>query len=205
VKVLAEIPAGPSPQLRAGSLRRSELEAFGGLLERLRGNRVVMMTGKGSSRRRVAVGLATVAASAGTRAALIECELACPGLADELGLANAPGMHEHLRGDATAEAVLQPVVLAGPGSAGASEPLVCVVAGRPTAEAPSLFASDAFGRALAGLRAAYDLVAIDGPGLDQWGALTMAMTHADATVACLDRDDAGLRLPVPVAGVVLQD
>lgn len=205
MKVLAEIPAGPSPQLRTGTLRRGDLEAFDGLLERLRGNRVVMMTGRGPSRRRVAAGLATAAASAGGRAALVECELASPGLADELGLANAPGLHEHLRGDATAEAVLQPVVLAGPGSSGALEPLVCVVAGRPTVEAPSLFASDAFGRALAGLRASYDPVVIDGPGLDQWGALTMAMAHVDVTVACLDRDEAGLRLPVPVAGVVLQD
>lgn len=205
MKVLARIPARSSAPPRTGTLRRGELEAFAGLLGELGAARVVIVTGKGAGRRRAAVGLATAAASRGTSTALVECELTRPGLADELGLANAPGLHEHLRGDAAAELVLQPVVLAGPASAGASEPLVCVVAGRPTSEAPSLFASDAFGRALAGLRAAYDLVVIDGPGLEQWGSLTMAMTRADATIACLAQADADLRLPVPVAGIVLED
>jgi Mrp family chromosome partitioning ATPase len=205
VKVLAEIPPRSSPDLRTGTLRRSDLEAFGGLLDELRGARAVLMTGDGSCRRPAAVGLAAAAAAAGTHTALMECELAEPGLADALGLANAPGLHEYLCGTAETESILRPVVLAGPGAAAATEPLVCVVAGRPSSYGPRLFGSDAFAQALSGIRAAYDLLVLDGPGLDQWGSLTQAMAHADVTVACLDRADSGRELSVPVAGVVIQD
>jgi Mrp family chromosome partitioning ATPase len=205
VKVLAQIPARSSPDLRTGTLRRSDLEAFDRLLEELRAARVVLMTGEGTSRRSTAAGLAAAAAAAGTRTALLECDLAEPALADALGLAAAPGLHEYLRGSADAKAILKPVVLAGPGSSSATEPLVCVVAGRPTVDGPHLFAADAFGRALSGLRQAYDLVVIDGPGLDQLDALTLAMTHADTTIACFARTESKRRLPVRVAGVVIQD
>jgi Mrp family chromosome partitioning ATPase len=204
VKVLAEIPPRPSPDLRPGTLRRADLEALGGLLEELRGAGSVLMTGEGSVRRQAAVGVAAASAAAGARTALVECELAEPGLADALGLANAPGLHEYLRGAAERESILRPVVLAGPGSATASEPLVCVVAGRPSPYGPRLLASDAFAQALSGLRAAYEFLVIDGPGLDQWGSLTQAMPHAEATVACLGRAEAERELSVPVAGIVIQ-
>lgn len=205
MKVLAEIPARSSPDLRTGTLRRRDLEAYEGLLARLRGRRSVLITGEGTGRRQTAVGLAAAAAAAGTRAALLECDLEEPGLADALGLANAPGLSEYLSGAVGHEAILKPVVLAGPGSAAATEPLVCVVAGRPSTDGPRLFASEAFARALSGLRASYDLLVLDGPRLDQWGALTLAMRYADATIACLPRADARRRLGVPVTGVVLQD
>jgi Mrp family chromosome partitioning ATPase len=204
VKVLAEIPPRSSPELRAGTLRRADLEAFGALLGELRGAGSVLMTGEGPVRRQAAVGLATAAAAAGTRTALLECELAEPGLADALGLSNAPGLHEYLRGTADTESILRPAVLAGPGSAAASEPLVCVVGGRPSPYGPHLFASDAFAQALSGIRAAYDFLVIDGPGLDQWGSLTLAMAHAEMTVACLDRGELRRQLSVPVAGIVIQ-
>ena len=46
VKLLARDPGPrPSPDLRPGTLRRGDLEAFGGLLEELRGARVVLITG----------------------------------------------------------------------------------------------------------------------------------------------------------------
>ena len=205
MKVLAEIPPRSSTDLRTGTLRRSDLAVFGGLLEELRGARAVLMTGEGPCRRPAAVGLAAAAAAAGTSVALLECELAKPGLADALGLANAPGLHEYLRGTAETESILRPVVLAGPGSAAATEPLVCVVAGRPSSYDPRLFASDAFAQALTGIRAAYDFLVLDGPGLDQWGSLTQAMVHADVTIACLDRADARRELSVPVAGILIQD
>jgi Mrp family chromosome partitioning ATPase len=204
VKVLAEIPPRTSPDLRAGTLRRGDLKAFGGLLGELRGAGSVLMTGEGPVRRQAAVGLAAAAAAGGTRTALVECELAEPGLADALGLANAPGLHEYLRGTAETESILRPIVLAGPGSAAATEPLVCVVAGRPSSSGPRLFASDAFAQALAGIRAAYDFLVIDGPGLDQWDSLTQAMAHADLTVACLDQAESDRQLSVPVVGVVIQ-
>jgi len=204
VKVLAEIPPRSSSDLNTGALRRRDLEAFGGLLEELRGARSVLVTGLAPGRRQAAVGLAAAAAAAGTRTALLECDLVEPGLADALGLANAPGLHEYLRGSADSDSILKPVVLAGPGSTAATEPLVCVVAGRPTSDGPRLFASDAFAQALSGLCAAYDLLVVDGPGLDQWSSLTLVMAHADMTIACLGRADSRRQLSVPVAGIVIQ-
>lgn len=204
MKVLAEIPARTPPDLRTGTLRRGDLTAFGGLLEKLGGAQVVLMTGESPGRRQAAAGLAAAAAAAGTRTALLECDLAVPGLADALGLANAPGLHEYLRGGAVVEEILKPVALAGPGSAAATEPLVCVVAGRPSADGARLFASDAFARALSGLRAAYDLVVIDGPPLRDEHSLRALLALADSTVACLGPADSR-SLPVSVSGLVIQN
>lgn len=203
MKVLAEIPARSSPDLRTGTLRRCDLEAFAGLLRELRGARAVLMTGEGPCRREAAVGLAAAAAAAGTRTALLECDLVEPGLADALGLAHAPGLHEYLRGTVEAEGILKPVVLAGPGSAEATEPLVCVVAGRPSVEGPRLFASDVFAQALAGLRDAYELVVIDGPPLRDEHSLRALLASADSTIACLGPSEPR-DLPISVSGLVIQ-
>lgn len=203
MKILAEIPARPSPDLRTGTLRRGDLTAFEGLLEKLGGTRSVLMIGEAPGRRQAAAGLAAAAAAAGTRAALLECDLADPGLADALGLSNAPGLHEFLRGNAEVEEILKPVVLAGPGSAAAIEPLVCVVAGRPSPDGARLFASDVFARALSGLRATYDLVVIDGPPLRDEHSLRALLMLADSTVACLGPSDPR-SLPVSVSGLVIQ-
>ncbi len=204
MRVLAEIPSRSSPELRTGSLRRSDLEAFDVLLGELGAARSVLMTGTGEHPRRAAVGLAASAAAAGTRTALLECNLADPGLADALGLANAPGLHEYVTGAAAAEAVLRPVVLAGPGSAGATEPLVCIVAGRPSADAPRLFASERFAHALAGLRDAYELLVIDSPRLVEWGSLSLLTPRVDTVLACLGASEPR-RLSLPVAGLVIQN
>jgi MinD-like ATPase involved in chromosome partitioning or flagellar assembly len=174
VRVLAEIPARSAPELRAGSLRRGDLEAFGGLLERLGGARTVLAVG--STRRTVALGLATTAVARGLRTVLVECDLANPCLADSLGLANAPGLSEYLRGAADATAILKPVVLAGPGSNEATEPLVCVVAGRPVDDASELLASNRLARAISGLKESYDLVVLDSPS---------DSLLADSTIACV--------------------
>ncbi len=203
MKVLAEIPSRSSPDLRIGSLRRADLKAFGSLLEELQGHRTLLMTGKRPWRREVAAGLAATAAAGGVRTALLECDLLEPGLADALGLASAPGLHEHLHGQVEAANVLRPVVLAGPGSAGATEPLVCVVAGRPTAEGPRLLASAAFTRAFAGLRAAYELVVIDGPPLEDENSLRAVLWLVDATIACLSPSESR-SLPISVSGLVIQ-
>ncbi len=204
MKVLAEIPARTSPDLRTGALRRGDLTAFGELLEKLGGARVVLMTGRGSGRRQAAAGLAAAAAATGTRTALLECDLADPSLADALGLANAPGLHEYLRGDAQVEEILRPVALAGPGSAAATEPLVCVVAGRPAHDGWALLGSDGFRRAVEGLRASYDLLVIDGPSLADEYALRSFLGLVDATLACVTAAEAKQKLPVPVTGLVVQ-
>jgi Mrp family chromosome partitioning ATPase len=204
VKVLAEIPARSSSDLRPGTLRRRDLEAFEGLLRELNGDQAVLITGNGAGRRETAVGLAAAAVAAGTRTALLECDLVEPGLADALGLAQAPGLHEYLRGTASVEEILKPVVLAGPGSVEATEPLVCVTAGRRSAEGPRLFASDAFAKALAGLRAAYDLVVIDGPPLRDESSLAALLAPVDSTIACLGPSEPR-KLPISVSGLVIQN
>jgi Mrp family chromosome partitioning ATPase len=203
VKVLAEIPPRSSPDLRTGTLRRGDLEAFGGLLEELKGAQAVLMTGTGAARREAAVGLATAAAATGTRSALLECDLVEPGLADALGLAHAPGLHEYLRGAAGVEDILKPVVLAGPGSAEAIEPLVCVVAGRPSVEGPRLLGAGVLARALADLRAAYELVVIDGPPIKDEHSLRALLSLTDATIACLAPSEPR-NLPISVKGLVIQ-
>ncbi len=204
MRVLAEIPARSSDELRTGTLRRGDLAAYAGLLGELRDARTVLMTGYDVGRRSVAAGLATSAAAGGLRVVLLECDLAEPALADAIGLANAPGLHEHLRGEADAEDVLRPVVLAGPGSAGASEPLACVVAGRPASEAWALLGSDRFRRAIEGLSAAYELVVLDGPPLRDENALRPVVALADATLVCVGAGEAGRRPPIPAQGIVVQ-
>jgi Mrp family chromosome partitioning ATPase len=204
VRVLAEIPARPSPELRTGTLRRADLAAYGRLLEELRPARSILLTGEAPGRRVAAAGLATTAAAAGTRTALLECELAEPGLAEALGLAVAPGLHEYLRGTAESEETLKPVALAGPGSAGASEPLVCVVAGRPAREGAVLLGSERFRRAVSGLESAYELLVIDGPPPGRVTELLATMAVAEVTLAWSERGAPAPSLPGPAAGLVVQ-
>ncbi len=204
MKVLAEIPPRPSADLATGKLRRGDLDAYDALLSRLPGVRCLLVTGDGPGRCSVAAGLAATAAAAGSSVALLECDLAAPELAHSLGLASAPGLHEYLRGTVEAEAVLKPVVLAGPGSVGATEPLVCVVAGRPASDGSALLASDRFREAIEGLRAAYEIVAISGPPLGDEYALRSIIGLVDATVACVPKRASRRKLGVPVTGLVLR-
>jgi Mrp family chromosome partitioning ATPase len=204
VRVLAEIPARSSTGLRTGTLRRADVEAYTRLREELLGSRVVLLTGfSGGGHRETAAGLAAAAAAAGTRTALLECDLVEPWLADALGLANAPGLHEHLRGSAEAGEIVKPLVLAGPGSTAATEPLVCVVAGRPSADGPRLLASPAMAAAVDGLRAGYELVVIAAPPLRDERSLSALLGLTDATIACLEPAEPR-KLPITVTGLVIQ-
>jgi Mrp family chromosome partitioning ATPase len=183
VKILAEIPARSLADPEVGTLRRRDLRVFETLLEKLGDVQLVLVTG-GSRRQAAALGLATAATTAGRRVLLLEGDMARPAFAAALGLAAGPGLHEYLRVEAEAPQVLQPLVLAGPGSAAATEPLVCIVAGRPTSAGPTLLASDAFRHAIAKLRGAYDLVVVAGPPLgDEHSTIAIAV-QADATLAC---------------------
>ncbi len=204
MRVLAEIPARSSSELRTGTLRRADLAVYGSLLEELRPTRSVLVTGEAPGRRGVAAGLAAAAAATGTRTALLECELAEPGLAEALGLAAAPGLHEYLLGTADSEAILKPVVLAGPGSAEASDPLVCVVAGRPADDGAALLDSERFRHAVAGLHDAYELLVIDGPPPARAGELLAAMAVAEVTLVWSERGMPPPSLPGPAAGLVVQ-
>lgn len=204
MKVLAKIEARSTPD-GAGTLRRREMETYERLLSDLAASGSLLVTGSGAGRRALALGLATTAIARGRKAALLECDLADPTLADRLGLANAPGLHEYLTGATDAAGVLQPLVLSGPGSAGASEPLVCVVAGRRSGDAaPRLFAADAFAEMLTGLLAAYDLLVLEGPRLDEWSSLTLLAPYADATIACVGPEESRRQMSIPVNGIVIE-
>jgi Mrp family chromosome partitioning ATPase len=205
VKVLAEIPAQADPAPRAGTLRRCDLEVFDALLGELDGSRAVLVLGDPAPRRAVAVGLAAAAAAAGTRTALLECDLGDPSLAESLGLSMAPGLHEYLRGEAGADRILESLVLAGPGAQAAEEPLVCVVAGRPAPDGSALLGSERFRHATVKLRNAYELLVLDGLPLNGPAALAAIAAEADATLACVGRADPQPQLGVPVTGLVVHD
>lgn len=182
--VVAEISGPGAGSSRAWSLRRGDLQALAGLRESLDGRRVVLTTGEESLAGAVAV--AGTAAAGGRRTALLECDLARPRLAADLGLSPTPGLHEYLRWEASAPEILQPLALAGPASQGASGPLVCVVAGRRAADPATLIALASFRHALAKLRSAYDLVVLAGPALDSsHGPLEALAAEADAILAAV--------------------
>jgi hypothetical protein len=180
--VLAEI-SGPGPgEARAWSLRRADLAALAKLQGGLDDHRAVLVVGEEALTG--AVALAGAATAVGRRTALVECDLARPRVAVELGLGSGPGMHEYLRWEASAPEILQPLVLAGPAAKGATDPLVCVVAGRPAADAATLVKLESFRHALAKLRAAYDLVVLLGPPLEvMQGTPEAVAAQADAILA----------------------
>jgi len=200
--LLAEIPARQGSPSRPAALGRAELQAFAGLGGELAASRAVLTTG--AARSAVALGLAATAAAQGRRVALLECDLTAPALAVTLGLDATPGLHEYLRGETGAAQLLQPLTLAGPASGGASEPLVCIVAGTPEPDPVALLDSDRCDQAIQKLRRAYDLLAIVGPALEKDADALLALAeHADATIACGGRADISRRLPAPVTGRVV--
>jgi len=201
--IVAELPGRLPEDVRAGTLRRRDLDAFGALLGWLGGARSVLVSGAPVERRAAALGLATAATAAGGRTILVECDLAAPALADSLGLARAPGLHEHLRGEADAGAVLRPVVLAGPGSAGAGEPLVCAAAGRSTPDGPALLSSEAFREAVERMHSAYELIVLDGGPLAEEGALVAVAERADRALAVGSRREVPRRLRAHLDGLIV--
>ena len=165
MKPLAEIPARSPGAVRAGTLGRHDLEAFGALLEAVRGRGPVLVTGAGDARPGVSIGLASAAAAQGVRTALVECDLASPSFAGALGLAESPGLREYIEGKVEARGTLQPLLLAGPASARATGPLICIVSGEPAADAGPLLGSEDYRHAVAKLAKAYELVVLLGPPL----------------------------------------
>jgi Mrp family chromosome partitioning ATPase len=210
--VLAEI-SGPAPgESRAWALRRDDLAALAKLQGSLEPGVVLVVGGEAPA---AALGLSSAASAAGRRTVLVECDLARPRLAADLGLEPAPGLHEYLRWEATAPQILRPLVLAGPAAAAAAQALVCVPGGRPAADPGTLVGLASFRHALAKLRGAYDLVVLAGPALEAGdGGLELAAAQADAvlvavgpeasTGAARRRLRSSLRhLPVPVRGLLV--
>lgn len=211
--VLAEI-AGPAEGARAWSLRREDFASLEKALPRLAEQRVVLVSGEGEAALVAAIGLATAATSAGRRTILVECDLAQPRLAAQIGLAAAPGLHEYLRWEAEPQDVIQSVVLGGPAASGATEPLVCVCGGRPATKAETLLGLQSFAHMVAKLRGAYELTILAGASaVEEPGSCAAAARQADAVVAGLPalaasgRDGRAVRaaisrLPIPALGTV---
>ena len=198
--LVAQVPISGVEDDRAGSLDRSGLDALLALWSKL-GPGVVLVTGH-EERSELAVGMAAAAAAAGRKAALLECDFANPGLAAKLGLDPEPGFSEYLADEAEAPEILQAVILAGPASSLAAAPLVCIAAGSPTGLGPMLLSSESFGHAIERLRAAYDVVVIDGPALDDPSSLRAAAPRADRVLASCARSRVPLRLRRVVDGIV---
>jgi receptor protein-tyrosine kinase len=200
--VLAEIPPPEGASFRPGALDRDRLAGFSRLAAALSGSRAVLATGPAKSE--VALGLATAATAGGARVALLEADLPAPVLAEALGLLPKPGLHEYLRGEAAASQILQALVLAGPASGRATEPLACIVAGDPGPASVPLLLSARCRHAIGRLHDAYDLLVIDGPELDlDPGVVRDLAGLADATIVCGRRAEIPKRLSVPVAGLVI--
>lgn len=200
--VLVEIPAPSSPSARRGALGRAALAAYSNLAAMLAGSGSVLVTG--SARAQLALGLAAAATADGRRTVLLECDLAEPALAAKLGLASGPGLHDYLRGEAESAEILQPLVLAGPASGRAVEPLVCIVAGEPEPQPVTLLDSERCDHAIARLRRAYDLLVIAGPPLSEDpDSLHALAEHAGTTIAGGGRGEVPKRPPVQIDGLVL--
>lgn len=200
--VLAEVSPSQGASARPGALGRKELEAYSALATTLAGSSPVLVTGPAKSV--VALGLAAAAVAQSRRVALLECDLAAAALADRLGLSTTPGMREYLLGEAEATEIVQPLVLAGPASGRATEPLACIVAGDRESAPVGLLDSERCDHAVEKLRHAYDLLVIDGPPLSEDPDSLRALSeHAATTVVCGERREIPKRLPVPVAGLVL--
>lgn len=147
----------------------------------------VLVTGTdGMDRVGAAVGLATIGAIAGKRSLLLECDFAHPALARRLGLSVTPGMRDYLSFLAEAPAILQPLSMDGAALEGseATGQLVCITAGRATANGAQLLASDGFSAALAKIGRAYDLVVLAG-GVLPSPALSGAVARAGSMIVCV--------------------
>lgn len=181
--VLAEI-AGPAAGSRTWSLRRDDYSQLEELEGRLRECGAVLVSGAEEATAPLAIALAGAACAAGRRAILVECDLARPRLAAELGLAETPGLHEYLRWEATPEQLLQPLALGGSAAGGATDPLVCVCAGRPAGDPRTLLGLQSFRHVVAKLRHAYELVVLLGPPLEE-DRIALDSIAAEADVAII--------------------
>jgi polysaccharide biosynthesis transport protein len=184
--VLAEITGPAAGGSRVWSLRREDHRGLAAVRERLQERRAVLVTGTEEATAALAVALAGASCAAGRRTVLVECDLARPQLAAELGLAQLPGLHEYLRWEVTAREVLRSLALGGAAAATATGPLVCVPAGRQAANARVLLGLQSFRHMAAKLRNAYDLVVLAGPplGSDE-EAVGVVAAEADAVLAAL--------------------
>lgn len=210
--LLAEI-SGPADG-RTWSLRRQDFVVLQEALPQLARPRVLLVAGEGEAPAVAAIAVAAAASACGRGTVLVDCDLARPRLAGNVGLAASPGLHEYLRWEAEPRDVLQPVSLAGPAAGDGTAQLVCFCAGRPAAKAETLLGLQSFAHMVAKLRGAYELVLLLAPPvLSEPPACLAVAAQADAAVAGVTAAEASgrggrevraavKRLPVPVLGAV---
>ena len=120
--VLAEI-AGPVDGARAWALRRDDFAGLEAVLPRLAELRVVLVSGEGEASPPAAIALAAASAASGRRTIVVECDLARPRLAAQIGIAAAPGLHGPRAAEMPAVRADQaPESLAAPGAAVSATP-----------------------------------------------------------------------------------
>jgi Mrp family chromosome partitioning ATPase len=201
--VLAEISGPAAGEDPVWSLRREDFDRLAPVRARVEGQAVVLVTGSGDLGRVLAVALAAAAGAAGRRTALLECDLARPRLAADLGLSPTPGLHEYLRWEATPAEILQPLALAGPAAVPRAEPLICAVAGRQAADAKTLLGLRSFAHMAAKLRGAYDLVVLAGPAIEaDPDSLASVASHADGVLAAIAPEQAAGRELRAAGGII---
>jgi Mrp family chromosome partitioning ATPase len=213
--VLAELSGFESGAEQVFSLRQADFERLTALQKGLGDARCLLISGNAELAGPLAVALAGAAGAAGRRTALLECDLVAPRLAADLGLQPTPGLHEYLRWEATPEQVLQPLGLAGPAAASASEPLVFIAAGRQAPDPKTLLELQSFRHMTAKLCSAYELVVLAGPALGQGAdGLAAVADRADGLLAAVTPEQASRRggralraalgeLPVATLGAVV--
>jgi len=137
----------------------------------------------------IAASLAQLAAAAGERTLLVECDLRRPTLANRLGLRAAPGLTDLLLQEASPE----DVTLQLPGGRRPKDgeggvpfaKLDCIRAGTPTPRPAELLGSKRFRDFLRSVSAAYDRVFLDtSPVLSAVDTLRI-LPHVDAYVFCV--------------------
>ena len=213
--VLAEVSGFEPGAEQVWSLRQADFERLTALHEQLPSTRCVLVCGDADRAGALGIALAGAAGAAGRSTVLVECDLARPRLAIDLGLEPTPGLHEYLRWEATPEQVLQPLALAGPAAGEAIEPLVFIAAGRQAPDPTTLFGLQSFRHMTAKLRGAYDLVVLVGPALEEGGpGLAAVAARADGLLAAIAPGQASKRggrelraaladLPVATLGAVV--
>ena len=127
---------------------------------------LITSAGAGEGKTFLTLALAQMLAASGRRVLAIECDTRAPAFAGALGLADAPGLQDILRGDATGASVVQPAATAN---------LTVITAGR-AGPASSIGPRRKPISDLLAWADSYDVVLIDGPPP---GGPSDALTLAD--------------------------
>lgn len=129
----------------------------------------------------VSAGIAYANALAGRRAVLVECDFRRPVMAERFGLDAAPGLSDHLLGNAKPSEVLRLIELEGP----SAEPLPVIPAGVGVSQPGELLASPRFGRFLAQIAKAYEVVILDCAPLLPVGDALELLPQVDGVLLCI--------------------